>query len=371
MKLANDMELEIALNGGQLPLNQFATPQIQMDESDEFGIPILSLQLVDNTGGSVVKSITPIPDGALIGITISHGGASTTREFRVSASQNEGPYLLIRGYLNHPTYILETAKSIITATSSVALKQLADRCGLAFEGPITADSMRWQPSNQRMVNFARFILAGSYCADDSMMVGRITLDGSMKIRNLAAKQEPKALFSYSDGGIPIYGFKPSPMSLSNIHGGYKQVVAAPDMFGKTESLDSMELEVNEVSLNRNPKVADLNPNGSFKYLTIAHPRNVHPKYSRACYNNKRVGQLYSMRSALLINNAITNLSALDDITLSLHNNADGTDGGALAQAYDGTWVTSSKSIYVDNGQYFERFNLMRMGLGINMHANTI
>lgn len=371
MELANGMTLEIAINDVLLPLNQFAAPQIQMDESDEFGIPILSMQLVDNTGGVVLKRFAPIPDGALISVSISQGDSSVTREFRASASRVEGPFMLIRAYLNHPNYIIETAKSIITATSHDALKQIAEKCGFLFSGPMTADSMRWQPSNQRMINFARFILAGSYCSDDSMMVGRITLDGIMKVRNLAIRQESRGLFAYTDGGIPIYGFNPQPSSAANMHGGYKQVLLAPNMFGSTEKLDQMEIEVTEVSLNRNPKVADLNPNGSVKYLTIAHPRNVHPKYARACYNNKRAEQLFSMKSALLVNNVFTNIGGLDEVTLSLRNSVDGTGDGTLAQAFDGGWVTSSKSIYVDNGQYFERFNLMRMGLGIDMHSNTI
>lgn len=371
MKLANGMTLDILINGDILPLEHFGSPQLQIDESDQFGIPILCMRLIDNTGGSVIKQFSPLPDASLLAITITSGDASVTREFRVTASIAEGAQIIIRAYLNHPNYVTTTSKKIIRGTSSEALKQIADQCSFAFTSPQTADSMIWQPVNQRLINFARHIVGASYVSDESMMVGRITLEGEMRVRNLAIAQPTKGLFGYSSGAVPIFGFQPEPQSQVNIHGGYKQVIVKPSTDGSDTTLKDMPLVLEEVSLNRNPKVAQLNPNGSVKHLVKSHSLNEHANYTRAIYNNERANFLFSMKSKLLINNTITNMSALDTITLALSNKVDGTPQGDLATVYDGDWVMSSRSIFIEGGQYYERFSLMRMGLGVDMHSKTI
>ena len=371
MKLANGMTLDILINGNLIPLEHFASPQIQMDESDQFGIPIMGLKLVDNTGGSIVKQFSPVPDASLLTVTISHGDSTVTREFRVSGSISEGPQMIIRAYLNHPNFVTTTSKKVIKGTAREALSQIAEQCSMAFSCPPTADSMLWQPVNQRLINFARHIVDGSYVSDESMMTGRITLDGEMRIRNLAVPQQTKGLFGYSSGTVPVFGFQPEPQSQANLHGGYKQVIVKPTTDGSDKTLKDMPLVMEEVSLNRNPKVAQLNPNGTVKHLVKSHALNEHPNYDRAVYNNQRAQFLFSMRSKLLVNNIITNMSALDTITLALTNKADGTPLGNLNTVYDGDWIMSSRSIFIENGQYYERYNLMRMGLGVEMHSKTI
>lgn len=371
MKLANGMTLDILINGELIPLEHFASPQIQMDESDQFGIPIMAVRLIDNTGGNIIKQFSPLPDASLITVTISSGDATTTREFRCAGSISEGPQMIIRGYLNHPKYVTTTSKRIIRGTSSEALKQIADECAFAFNSPQTADSMIWQPVNQRLINFARHIIEGAYVSDESMMTGRITLDGEMRVRNLAVAQPTKGLFGYSEGTVPVFGFQPEPQSQVNLHGGYKQVMVKPSTDGSDTTLKDMPLVVEEVSLNRNPKLAKLNPNGSVKHLVKSHTLNEHANYARAVYNNQRANFLFSMRSKLLLNNIITNMSAMDTITLAMSNKVDPTPNKDMNTVYDGDWVMSSKSIFVEDGQYYERFTLMRMGLGVEMHSKTI
>lgn len=371
MKLANGMDFELSINEHDVPLSQFASPMMQIDESDEFGIPILMMALVDNTGGGIIKQYTPIPDGALVSVTIGTGNAVTTREFRASGCKGDGATLYIRGYLNHPKYVVESSDEVMYETSKDALERIANVCGFDFSCPITADRNRWACTNQRYVNLARYVLDRAYISDDSMMAGIIRLDGQMRIRNLAVAQPSVGLFGYAPGAVPIYGFKPEPMSTQNMHGGYKQVVVQSDMFGKNNSLDSMDLTVTERSLNRNPKLADMSGAGAVKYLPPTHPRNSHQNFARAQYNNKRFLDLFSMRGTMLLANMFSTVDGLDTITLSAANSADGTGEGQLAVSFDGDWVVRSKSIYVDNGQYFERFNLMRMGLDVDMHSNTV
>ena len=371
MKLANGITLEIAINGNLIPLEHFGSPQIQMDESDQFGIPILSMRLVDNTGGNIIRQFSPLPDASLISITITSGEATTTREFRSTPSIAEGAQMIVRAYLNHPAYVVSTSKKVVKGTSKEALEGIANACGFAFSCPQTADSMLWQPVNQRLVNFSRHILGAAYISDESMITGRITLDGEMRVRNLAIAQPSKGLFGYSQGTVPIFGFQPEPQAQKNMHGGYKQVIVKPNTDGTDKTLSDMSLVANEVSLNRNPRMANLNQNGSVRHLAKTHALNIHPNYERAIYNNERAGLLYSMRSKLLLNNIMTNIGALDTITLSMQNKVDGTATGNLATVYDGDWIMSSRSIYIEMGQYWERYSLMRMGLGVDMHSNTI
>lgn len=369
--LSNGMELLIAINGIQLPLDHFAQPELQIDGSDETGLPILTALLVDNTGGQMIKNFCPIPDGALISITIANNDSSITREFRASACRPEGSVVALRGYANHPNYVIERSKSSINKTSQEALMELCDKCGLKFKGDVTADKMVWLPSGQRLINFARYIASASYVDEASMMVARISLDGEFRLRNLARAQTSIGLFGYSSGSIPIYGFRPDPNSTVNMHGGYKQTQSSSSMSSKSQFIEDMPLDVRDASLNRNDKLANLSVIGALKRIPIFHPRNAHDNYGRARYNNDRAKVLFSMTSKLLINNAFTNLDALDTITLSNSSKVDGTIDGTLATAYDGDWEISSKSLYVSNGQYFEMFRLMRMGLNTNMHGNTI
>ena len=371
MKLPNGMTLDIAINENLIPLDKFAPPQIQIDESDQFGIPILNMRLVDQTGGTVLKTFTPFPDGALISITLTQSEVTVTREFRCSASSTEGGTAIVRGYLNHPKYVTATTKGVRKGTSKAVLESIATECGFAFNSPQTADEMLWQPVNQRLINFARHILEGAYISDESMITGRITVDGEMRVRNLAVPQPSKGLFGYTAGAIPIYGFQPEPSSQANLHGGYKQVIVRNLADGTLERLEDMPLTVTEMSLNRNPKVAGLNTNGSVKHLPKVHPMNEHPNMARAMYNNNRADTLFSMKSKILINNVMTNLCGLDYVTVANESKVDGTAGNNLVAVYNGDWVVSSKAIFVENGQYFEMFKLMRMGLNVDMHSNTV
>lgn len=369
--LSNGMELEILINEINLPLDQFASPEIQIDGSDEFGIPILSGLLVDNVGGDIIRQFTPIADGSLITISLTNAQTNITREFRASGCQTEGAMMVLRGYLNHPAYVITYTKQTYSGTSQEVLENIANQCGFKFTGVPTADRMAWAGANQRLINFARYVVAASYVSDTSMMTGRITLDGEMRIRNLDIAQPSKGLFGYGEGTNPIYGFQPCPSSLQNFHGGYKQQQTTSNIDGTSENINGIDIQPTEGSFNRNPKLAEMANVGTLSKLPIHHPSNVHANYSRALYNNKRINTLFTMIGNMCINNAFTNLDALDTITLSNYNPVDGTSTGDLATRYDGDWIISSKSTYVTTGQYYERFHLMRMGLSLDMHALTV
>ena len=369
--LANDIELSIFINDQELPLDYFACPTIQIDGSDEMGIPIMLMQLIDNSGGGILKKINPLPDGALIAIKIDSGDQSITREFRVTGANVEGPLMLIRAYLNHPQYVVTTERAIYHETSKEALARICQKCGLTLDCPVTADRMRWQPVNQRFINFARYILRAAYVSDESMLMGRVRLDGILKVRDVTNMDTPIGLFGYAPGAIPAYGFMPISAATENLHGGYRQEFSTPDMFGAYDSINSLDMRQKEASLNRNPKIADLTNYGSVKYGEFGHSYNYHEKYHRALYNNSRLEKLYSMRSMLALNNLITSLDAMDSLTLDNKTTTDGTVNGDNATSYDGDWLISSKSIYVENSQYFERFTLWRSGLNVDMHSKTI
>lgn len=371
MNLTNGIDLSIFINDQELPLDYFACPSIQIDGSDEMGIPIMIMQLIDNTGGGLLKKINPLPDGALIAVKIDSGDQSVTREFRVTASNVDGPSMLIRAYLNHPHYVVTTERAIYHSTAKDALARICKTCGLVLDCPVTSDLMRWQPVNQRLINFARYILNGAYISDESMIAGRVRLDGIMKIRDLTNLGTSIGLFGFAPGAVPAYGFMPTSGANENLHGGYKQEFAMPDMFGVYDTINSMDMTLTETSLNRNPKIADLANFGAVKYGEFGHKQNYHAKYHRAIYNNNRMEKLFTMRSMLALNNAITNIDGMDVITLDNKTTTDGTVNGETATSYDGDWIVSSKSIYVENNQYFERFSLMRSGLNIDMHSKTI
>lgn len=371
VSLAGGIDLSIFINDIELPLDYFTCPVLQIDESDEFGIPILMMQLVDNSGGGILKSLSPIPDGALITVTLETGDISITREFRMSWCLVDGPKLIVRAYLNHPNYIVTSERSVIRGTSREAFEIIANKCGLVLDCPVTSDRMLWQPVNQRLINFARYILRGAYIKDDSLMTGRIRLDGIMKIVDVTTLESSKGLFGFGQGAIPAYGFLPLSNPTENIHGGYRQELAAPNMYGVYDSIIDIEMEQKETSLNRNPKLASLSNFGSVKYGAVSHDANSHDNYNRAVYNNSRLDKLYSMKASLALTSVITNLDALDVLTLDNKTTTDGTASGTSATQYDGDWLISSKSLYIENSQYFERFNLMRSGLNLDMHQNTI
>lgn len=366
MKLPCGMDISVTINEEELPLDQFEYPEIQMDGSDQFGIPILIISLADKTGGNIAQKYNPMPDGTLIGVTLSDGSLSVTREYRHSKSIIDGGSMTIRAYLNHPKYIIESTKSCIRDTSYNVMYKIAETCGFSLDCPQTADSMLWQASNQRWINFARHVMDGSYMSDTSMMTGRITNDGVLRVVDLNTPSSSMGLYGYDQGSIPLMAFRPEPVPVANIKGGYKSALVIPGIVaGKI--IDFVDFLAEEVSLNRHPRMSDFVGQATVAYASLAHPANLHSNYHRAVYNNKRADVLFNMK-AKIVSTILTNIDALDVIQTSLDNSNDGSSSGTLFTSYNGLWRVSSKSIYITQGSYYERFSLLRAGLGVNMDA---
>ena len=367
------IEIGIMINGIEFPFSKAnALDSFHMVESTRIGVPMFRMKLIDSV--EYISLYNPIVDGSQIQVIINaRDRGQTSWSFRVNSSRRnptEGSASYdIDGYLDVPEWWIGSSADIIEDSSSAVLGKIAGECGLTYEGVQTADKQKWCQRNIRNHEFCRWVTERAYKSEESGL--QMVLTSRKKLR-LVDINEPtaKASATFSIGTVadnsiwcPI--FQPRNMSGSNNYfSGYgsKLLVQDPssdEYFREVDSVNLARQTNSPISLNTSLK----NPNSDVRFSPID-CGNTHDKYHESLYANRRIANFFSVGCDVTCL-VPTDVHALDYVRVI----SDQIETGSPIKLFTGGYFVSSKTIFVNGNDYYEKFELCRTT--INMDDSSL
>lgn len=344
-----------------------------------------SLMMILNDNSQTLTKELCLTDGNEILITVGktpNDLKTITRQYRLFSvmqmAGQAGPRLQVLGIYDAPKYTTESARDSYEGTSSAVLKQLAEKCKLDYDGPEdfngrgTVDNQVWLSVSKNRGAFVQQNVAPyAYVDEFSAMYAALTSLGVLKFRNLldvvaTPMEEIKYVFLHNigegdtDSSKQVYRVdqskERSDAGLMNSMANYgsTQIVDGPS--GITQVEDKVDVKTSAPYLAINDQVAQTVGRAKISYGPID-CGNVHDKYYRAEYQNKRQLALFSERVSILISEP-TEVQLFDPV-LYKQANADPARPVRNSDIY----IVVAKTIIVVGGQHYgERIELVRMSI---------
>lgn len=344
-----------------------------------------SLMMILNDNSQTLTKDLCLTDGNQIIVTVGktpNDLKTVTRQYRLFSvmqmAGQSGPRLQVLGIYDAPKYTTESARDSYEGTSSAVMKQVAEKCKLDYDGPEdfngrgTVDNQIWLSVSKNRGAFVQQNIAPyAYVDEHSAMYAALTSLGVLKFRNLMdIAATPMADIKYvflhnigegdQDSSKQVYRVDQSKErsdaglmnSMSNY--GSMQIVDGPS--GVTQVEDKVDVKTSAPYLAINDQVAQTVGKAKITYGPID-CGNVHDKYYRAEYQNKRQLALFSERVSVLISEP-TEVQLFDPV-LYKQANADPSRPVRNSDIY----IVVAKTIFVVGGQnYGERIELVRMSI---------
>lgn len=361
---------------------------------DGFGIatPVLQLWLNDQRG--TLSADMNIQDGTLVTLKLAKTREQPkTRKFRIFGFRKQttaaGPKLVVTCILDTPKWSAGVFTEGFKGTSADAIKQVASRAGLKYDGPkSTDDSMTWLNVNKTRAAFTEDVAMRGFASGQSCMARLLTMDLEVRYKDLfdVLKDTPKFTFlqntqASNAKGKPIVVRETQDASISGIgthafNYGQMQYQHSLDDNGQgsTTALDApllgAALPINgDVRGQISERGARVNYTG---WDTGTYPKaasNLHHKYEPALYQNTRYLALFSERIALL-SDEFTEAQTLDCVEY-LHADQDNHEF-KQSQTLSGKWLLGGKTLWIKAGhKYSEIFYLYRAAINESGASNPV
>lgn len=341
---------------------------LHMGSSSKLGVPMIHLSFSDPT--ELVSTQKLLGEGSSIRVILASGvGFKTVKNYlfrlnkhRKLAAAPSTTYEL-DGYLDVPGYWIQTALKPRKGTSSQVLRDIAEDCGLDFDGETTSDSQVWLPGNLKYYAWARNIAERGYKSETSAMKLCLELDGTLLYKDVCDLKEAKhkvSLMSKTPGHIMASDFRPDTSAgFNNVRHSYKSAVVYQNLmknqddFNKYDEEVTVEQHSDEVTFLRNNDISNQVTRGSVRFQPLDFG-NVHDNYHRAKYQGARLNGLFSLAGSL-VTGEVTSVSVFDNLQLNLS----ASSGTEHEKPYSGIYKTVGRVVYVNGSNYYEKFDLLR------------
>lgn len=339
-------------------------PQIRLDINDNLGLLDKGM-LTDGTTLSVAigsdseKALENIMEFVLIGVP----------EQNTKTNSNS---FLIYGVLNNPKFLRCIEPFAFTGTSSNALSSIALKCGLKFDGEVTADEMTWINGTRNYGQFSQFIRDHGWSGTSSFMMSAVNLHRTLLYRDINSLR-PKYIITNSSNADNEKSFRADEMTFQNKAGiynysyGYKTSAV---QFNLNSAEDKYFSEIsyvkdNSAVLNMNSDV--YNDLGIIRNdLYPINLGNVHTNYEQAFYQNQRYKALNSIKGEAIFSKS-TPIDILDKVQLARTDAASKSIDTEKASS----WVVEAKTLAISQQRYFEKLTLSSTGLEADLFNNLI
>lgn len=361
--VADRIEVSIYINDVEYPLEAVNLLNwLHITTTTRHSLPVLGFQ-VDDVRHSIDES-GPL-DGAPLRVVIKPNGKdSKTFVFRKFNSKREFNGSCWRwtifGYWDAPLYWAATSLRAIEGTANSVLQEIADTCGLRYEGVTTNDSQIWLPRNRTYRAWAKNIVSHSWASNTSCMVLGVDLDGVMRLLNINDLPEPEIdiiAYTYSETALTASDVQTNAASgLNNALSGYNNMRIAQsvteDETSRTLKGLSFTPDVKSPHYNRELK-AQLE-RGAVRFSPID-AGNVHENYERASYQNLRYQNLFSYGVDALMTD-VTTVNLGDRVNLAVQ-----TETLRQDVPNSGVYTVSGHAIYIQGANYSEKLGMCRQG----------
>ncbi|MNK97987.1 hypothetical protein D3C87_1183380 [compost metagenome] len=362
------IEVSIFLNGVSYPVQAINNINfIKMDCMVGSLLPTCHFSITDQS--ELILNNKLIQDGTTVSFVIKALGTphSRTYNFRVFKFRQEkstmGTKWEADGYWDAPLYWLGTSSEGVRGTSSFVLSDLAARCGLKFEGDVSADPQLWMPQNRTYGEWVREIVKRGYLNDQSLMISGVDLTGTLRYLdfNKDSTSVLKMVYGmYKSEETPVQDFGPSSNSgFNNKLTGYSNNRRAQSVLGTADQIAHNTVEFKpdsrEPLFNMNLKEKQQRGYQQFSPIDFG---NVHESYERARYQNMRYANLYSLVVDFMTS-SFTGLNLFDTFTFATRQ-----EGGKVDNQYSGKYKVTAVNITIQGANYAEYIEGTRHGTNL-------
>lgn len=360
------IEVSLFINNQEFPLESINTLNfLKIAWTTRGLLPLCHFSIFD---GLHTLDQLELQDGIPLRITLKPLASPTVtynfRKFHHTKDFNGNGFIYeVDGYLDFPLYWAGTSIAGIQGSSSSALQQIAQKCGMSFSGSSTSDAQLWMPRNRTYGEFANSIKKRGFATPNSYMELGVNPDGSMIYRDvtqLPAPTQTVILGEYQSGSYTAADYNPKAKSgLVNKMTGYNNTRFAQSMVSDKLSVANSNVtftpDVPGYFLNSTLQQQVSRGYQSFGGIDVG---NTHPNYETAIYQNMRIANLYSLDVEFLIQTPTT-FKLLDTLTFAVDSDTNKQD-----VAYAGTYIVGGRALLVSGAQYAEKI------LGVRTGVNT-
>jgi hypothetical protein len=257
---------------------------------------------------------------------------------------------------------MSTSEPII-GTSDKVINTIADNCGIKYIGVKTSDSQEWWPKNRKNHEFAVDTAKRGYINDESCLQLAYDLDNVLIYANIAESKQPTGLFltaKYAENSYNVTDFRiKNDSGLMNNLNGYAEDVRKQSLLSlDSELFDTVKLVRISQKIMMDSKIYNSIKQSRVFFRPID-SGSLHENYELAYYQNRRIAGTYALGIEVIVNQPTKNVKLLDcvEYTTMLQ------DG--LVTAYSGKFIVTSRVIYIQGINYFEKLELTRQGLNSN------
>lgn len=368
--LENQLQVGIYFGEDQveLPLQAINTlTALAIDWQIGTVLPTFYLEFLDVMG--ILQKMAWVTDGTPVKVTIRPPAAPQThtyyfRVFRFNATSSAaGTTWKMDGYLDSVKYWLTTASTTRKGTSSAVIAEIAQECGLRFDGHTTADPQVWVPQNRTLGEWVREITKSGYAGASSLMLQGVDPEKVLHYKDF--NREDPVKFSmvygeYRDGEVPIMDYAPSSRSgLTNRLTGYRNVMRTQSTTRGVAVADELVFKSDSRIPLVNQEVRTTQTRGTQRFAPIDFG-NVHAEAERAMYQNARYANLYNL-SVDFLSTTWTGINIFDSVTFV---SRDGQ--GDVDDSLAGRYKVSAQQLLIQSASYAEYICGERHG--INTHV---
>lgn len=362
LAITGRLSLQLFINEKEFPFDRVnALDFLHMSSSVRISLPMIHFKVLD--AAKYLSKSQDLVDGATIVVALIHDNKKQIYPFRLHTFRetlsSTGPAYEIDGYYDSAPYWLLSSSVHIQGTSNYALSRIATICQIKnYIGTTTADNQLWISKNKQYREFARDIVDRGYVNDLSCMQLAFDLTGSLIYKNLSEKRTKVAQFLTSkygkDSFIATDFSIHSQSGLMNSLTGYAEEVHAPSI-GTSDVFDKVQASklTSKMMLNLDVKKAINRSRVSFCPINGG---NTHTNYEKAYYQNLRLSNLFSF-GLDIVTPDVTYVSLLDFVAYESR-----IANTNRVSAYSGEYYVTSKAIYIQGVNYFEKLELARQGI---------
>ena len=355
-----NLALQVFIGGTEIPLGIYVDCYyVHINCSTKTGVPMLHLKLTDSIDFVLASNI--LYDGSPITISIGVPDIRIdTYRFKMN-SFTTGPTSATRlveidAYLDNSKYWNYVSSTPIKATSSEAIRSIAEFCGMNFVGNSTSDTQVWYPLNNYLYEFAQNIAKHGYIKDGSCMVVANDIKGTIVYKDISSSLRDAdytvSIGEQVEGSILATDFSASVRSGSLNHlSGYSGTTSVQSVLNSNRRFVA-HIVVPRGATNRlmvNATEFDEVQKGSSRVnLTPISSGNEHANYEIAKYQNARLSGAFAVSGELLFTYPL-DVSILDTLKVVVSN-----DQRPYLRQYSANYKVTGRVVFTDGKQYYEK-----------------
>lgn len=355
---------QLHIEDQEVKLDQNVLDFFHVVESVRLHVPMMTMRIKDINKFFTKNNV--LVDGARIRVTVGIEDQKLILPFRLfshkESTQSGYSAQQLSCYFDAPRYWTESTIECMNATASGTLAEIAQKCLLQYDGPKTNDQQLWVPANKKWHWFARDIVRHSYIDQNSCMQSAVLLNRDFRLRNVSDMGSFPVVQRFgnveSETHLPVVDYRTVNKSgFFNTLTGYKDTRIVQSLRSPTQAIQNLNVQKNSTRLMMHNRIRSGIGQNRVTFSPIA-VGNTHDNYEAASYQNLRLGNLFGF-GIELVTPRLVQANLLDVVSCVL--SKPGVNG---ATQISGNYLVTSKVIYIENFNFYQKLELARHGMNI-------